>query len=454
MSSGRVFARPRGPRRSSRASLPAAHRGPRRQVAAGRAHDGGAPELGSGAAARPSVSTRWRSSTSGRGSRSFSAVTMFAFQERQLLHPGCARDGDDERPAAQTHRLGTTGDRRPDGVVPDPPDGGRAGGSEHAIQTGFEDRIDARGLTAGAHLPLLSLRGAMEKALRLAVIFLDTVSIPCVLTHPALQHLDGPWVEAGYLQGALRAAGSPENEGGGMENGVAVGGMDGVAEAQLAALGTPGASGVEPAWPGGLEGRPEGRRWRGHQSLLHPGRLGPVRQRRVGAPERGHLWGEGRGRFRAARRRDAEAVDAARDQRRRLEVLPRSARHPATRDERPPADRARRRHDSLVGHRPGLLRDPGRCRDLRRRAHASAAPSEGLLQQPGVVQRRRRIEAAMQRLLHPLGRRHDGLDPRLVPSRRHHLQRRLRIGREPFEAALVEGAAGGWRHRRRDRSPS
>ena len=44
-------------------------------------------------------------------------------------------------------------------------------------------------------------------------------------------------------------------------------------------------------------------------------------------------------------------------------------------------------------------------------------------------------------LLHPLDRRLDGVDPRLDPPRGDHLPRRLRLGRQPLAAALVEGAA-------------
>src|SRR5213078_3532922 len=56
-----------------------------------------------------------------------------------------------------------------------------------------------------------------------------------------------------------------------------------------------------------------------------------------------------------------------------------------------------------------------------------------------------RGEAAVQRLLHPLDRGLDGVDPRLDPARRGHLPRRLRLRRQPLEAALVEGAAlQGW----------
>ena len=45
------------------------------------------------------------------------------------------------------------------------------------------------------------------------------------------------------------------------------------------------------------------------------------------------------------------------------------------------------------------------------------------------------------RLLHPLDRRLDGVDPRLDPPRGHHLPRRLGLGRQPLAPALLEGAA-------------
>ena len=47
----------------------------------------------------------------------------------------------------------------------------------------------------------------------------------------------------------------------------------------------------------------------------------------------------------------------------------------------------------------------------------------------------------MLRVLHPLDRGLDGVDPRLDPARGRHLPRRLRLGRQPLEAPLVEGAA-------------
>ncbi len=47
----------------------------------------------------------------------------------------------------------------------------------------------------------------------------------------------------------------------------------------------------------------------------------------------------------------------------------------------------------------------------------------------------------MQRLLHPLDRRLDGVDPRLDPARGDHLPRRLGIRPQPLATALVERAA-------------
>ena len=57
----------------------------------------------------------------------------------------------------------------------------------------------------------------------------------------------------------------------------------------------------------------------------------------------------GRGRLRAARRRDSEVLVAAGDQHRRLEVLPRPDRHAGARAQRQAADRPRRRHHHRVG---------------------------------------------------------------------------------------------------------
>ena len=47
----------------------------------------------------------------------------------------------------------------------------------------------------------------------------------------------------------------------------------------------------------------------------------------------------------------------------------------------------------------------------------------------------------MLRVLHPLDRRLDGVDPRLDPARGDHLPRRLGLGPQPLAAPVVEGAA-------------
>ena len=54
--------------------------------------------------------------------------------------------------------------------------------------------------------------------------------------------------------------------------------------------------------------------------------------------------------------------------------------------------------------------------------------------------------AAGQRLLHPGRRRHDGLDPQLVPGRGRDLQGRLGLRRQPVEDPLQRRAARGRRH--------
>ena len=99
------------------------------------------------------------------------------------------------------------------------------------------------------------------------------------------------------------------------------------------------------------------------------------------------------------------------------------------------------------GEQQRLLRARRRARDLPRRTDPSAGQPEGRVQQPGLFQRRYRAQAAMLGLLHPEGRRQHGLDPELVPQRRHDLQRRFRLGRESVGPALVPREAVGRRHR-------
>ena len=95
-------------------------------------------------------------------------------------------------------------------------------------------------------------------------------------------------------------------------------------------------------------------------------------------------------------------------------------------------DRPRRRHRHRVGHQGRLLRRRRRGRDVPRRADAPAAAPDGGVQLAGLVQRRLRGAAAVPRLLHPLGRGLDGLDPRLDPQGGADLPRRLGLGHQPL----------------------
>ena len=65
------------------------------------------------------------------------------------------------------------------------------------------------------------------------------------------------------------------------------------------------------------------------------------------------------------------------------------------------------------GRAARLLRDRRGRRRLRGRADLRPAAPDGGVQLAGLVQRRLRGAAAVLGLLHPLGRRHDGVDPRL-----------------------------------------
>ena len=182
--------------------------------------------------------------------------------------------------------------------------------------------------------------------------------------------------------------------------------------------------------------------------VLHDPRPRPVRRDRVGDARRPDPR-QGRPRLRAEGRRVPEVLVADGDEHRRAEVLPRPHVLAGARAQRQADDRPRRRDDRRLGPRGQLLRRRGRGRDLRGRAEGDPGQPVRRLQLAGLVQRRLRGEAAVQRLLHPLDRGLDGVDPRLDPPRGDHLPRRLGLGRQPLAPALLEGAALQGRLRQR-----
>ena len=82
---------------------------------------------------------------------------------------------------------------------------------------------------------------------------------------------------------------------------------------------------------------------------------------------------------------------------------------------------------SALGPRRRLLRGRRAGRGVRGRAEGDPRQPARLLQLPGLVQRRLRGAPAGERVLHPLDRGLDGVDPRLDPARGRHLPRRLRL---------------------------
>ncbi len=196
-----------------------------------------------------------------------------------------------------------------------------------------------------------------------------------------------------------------------------------------------------------------------------------VRQggRAQGSDDRAHLHHGGgaplrRGDLGAARRRPAELEDrrddlrAARGRVPRLlvgqrlddrddQVLPRRRRHRRPRDRPAPAHRPGGPHLRSRRPRARLLRERRRRRGVRARADLGAAAPGVLVQLPGLVQRRHVLPPAGLGLLHPRGRRHDGLDPELVPRGGPDLQGRLRCRPQPLAHPVVEGAAVLRRHR-------
>ena len=101
------------------------------------------------------------------------------------------------------------------------------------------------------------------------------------------------------------------------------------------------------------------------------------------------------------------------------------------------------------GIKDGYFADTRRGRDVPGRADPPPAAPDGGVQLAGVVQRRLRGAPAVLRLLHPVGRGRHGVDPGLDPQGGPGLPRRLRLGHQPVQAALLAGAAGQGRLRLR-----
>ena len=102
---------------------------------------------------------------------------------------------------------------------------------------------------------------------------------------------------------------------------------------------------------------------------------------------------------------------------------------------------------STWGREGGYFADDEEAGRLPGRAEVHPRHPAGGLQQPGVVQHRGAGRPGPgQRLLHPVRRRHDGLDPQLVPGRGRDLQGRVGVGDQPVEDPFQPRAAAGWRH--------
>ena len=151
--------------------------------------------------------------------------------------------------------------------------------------------------------------------------------------------------------------------------------------------------------------------------------------------------------FEQTGRRVPGDVVAERDEHRRPEVLPRPARLARARALRQADGLARGGHDRRLGPPARLLRVRRGRRRVRGRADAHPAQPAGGVQLARLVQRRLRGAAAVLGLLHPLGRRHDGVDPRLEHQGGQDLPRRLRLGDQPLQHPRVDGAADQGRHR-------
>ena len=108
-------------------------------------------------------------------------------------------------------------------------------------------------------------------------------------------------------------------------------------------------------------------------------------------------------------------------------------------------DQPRRRHDHAAGvaraatsppkttRRPSTTSSPTSCCTRSRRSTRPCGSTSA-----GTSRRARR---SGERVLHPLGRGHDGVDPRLEHQGGHDLPRRLRLGHQPLEHPRLDGAA-------------
>ena len=135
-------------------------------------------------------------------------------------------------------------------------------------------------------------------------------------------------------------------------------------------------------------GRP-GRSGADHPAEVHECGGPPLRLGRMGAPRRADRPRR-QGRVRAGGRRVPAHVVAERDEHRRPEVLPRSARLAGPRALGEADDLPRRGDDRRLGPGARLLRHAGRRRQLRGGAHVRAAAPDGGVQLAGLVQRRLR----------------------------------------------------------------
>ena len=187
------------------------------------------------------------------------------------------------------------------------------------------------------------------------------------------------------------------------------------------------------------------------RARLHDRRRAPLRRGHLGAPRRRHDQLARRlDQLRAARRRVPRLLVDQRDQHRHHEVLPRRGR------QRPA--RVRACASSSTGSCSPTARPASEHGYFATEGDAEIFEHEltwMLLHQvfsfnsPVWFNVGTTRAAAGQRLLHPRRRRHDGLDPELVPGGGPDLQGRLRRRPQPLPHPLLQGAAVLRRHRLR-----